>query len=168
MISEGSMIKRLLNTKVGAGMTEAIIALAVILLVSMGGITVISSGTIANDKTAEYQYMRLAISNSLEVYKFSALKTDAQLRSVKNKMDTIYQLSPPTGEVEYKCEYSTDNGGNIKITFNGKNYNLYVHMYVQGDKYQNEDVEFYAELKDKDDAKTLMTYGYNKYTGYTV
>ncbi len=145
------MLKRIIKSKFGMSIAEASIALAVILMVSMGGITVIAAGTTSSARSDEYQYMRIAISNAYEYHLY------AQSSSVViNKMDEIYEKGAPMNE---NGKYRYGKTG-TEFVINGSYYTLEVDVPIE----KPDAYTFKATLTDKS-GKVVNEYDYNKFEG---
>lgn len=145
------MLKRIIKSKFGMSIAEASIALAVILMVSMGGITVIAAGTTSSERSDEYQYMRIAISNAYEYHLYAQSSSD-----VTDKMDKIYEKGAPMNE-NGKYRYAKTG---TKFVINGSYYTLEVDVPIE----KTNAYTFKATLTDKS-GKTVNEYDYNKFEG---
>lgn len=135
-----------MKSKFGAGIAEAAIALAVILTVSMGGITVIGAGATSNAKTEEYQYMRIAMSNAFEYHKYAHYS-----HNVTDKMDLIYKQGAPMNK-DGKYTYSPSGSG---LFLYGNYYTLVVNvpLHTSGAEHT-----FEATLTDRKSGKIVLRY----------
>ena len=146
------MLKRIIKSKFGMSIAEASIALAVILMVSMGGITVIAAGTTSSARSDEYQYMRIAISNAYEYHLYAQSSSD-----VINKMDEIYKNG---ASMNKNGKYRYGKTGSTEFVINGSYYTLEVDVPIE----KPDAYTFKATLTDKS-GKVVNEYDYNKFEG---
>ena len=147
------MFKRIMKSKFGAGIAEAAIALAVILVVSMGGITIIGAGSISNAKTEEYEYMRLAISNAFEYQKYAGNDN-----KVYDNLKLIYDKGGSMNK-DGKYEFYNYSG----VTIRGNYYTLTIKVWLG---YGSVDSTFVATLTDRNSGQVVLKYdGYKRYDG---
>lgn len=160
------MFKRIIRNKFGVGIAEAAIALAVILMVSLGGITVIAAGTTSGAKTEEYRYMLTAISNAFEYHlydsnkKYSEEIKNPRFKEMEEKMKAIYG-NDGTMNKDGKYIYGKiDDKNSTQIFINGDYYALVFDIKLD---YPEADYTFKVTLTDKKSDTTVYQNDYNKF-----